>query len=88
MKILGKLLLLILGLLIIKSILQYVDYRYFEGFWSYIFAKRKVDEDMLDPKYRKYLPLRDAVSNISFLIVALGSISYSIYWKLKLKNKN
>lgn len=35
LKILGRVLLLVLGLLVIKSILQYVDYRYFEGFWSY-----------------------------------------------------
>lgn len=87
MKILGLVLLIILGLLIGKSILQYIDNKYFEGFWFYILTHKKVNNSILDLKYQKYLLLRDVASNTFFILIILGCICQPIYWKIKMRNK-
>jgi hypothetical protein len=77
---------IILIIVIIGFILfKYLDTKYFEGFWSYLAVKAK-NIDIL-PKYQKYIPLRNMLTNLFILISIIGGVIVTVYWNIKIKNK-
>lgn len=99
MKLLLWLIIIIALISITSCIINYIDIKYFDGFWTYMWTKPRRADSLywisLKPEYMKYsvifskyLRIANNIFSIGFMVALLTSIVLPILWRIKASRYN